>query len=65
MSGHEGSKFTPRSWSGYHLSAVLLAIISPFTLQELLLIVCHGFVLSRPSIFHQLSLLNPLLSGTL
>ena len=58
----EGPTIAPRCWTGYHLSAVLLAIISPFTLQETRSIVCHESILSRPSISLQLSLLNPLLS---
>ena len=60
----EGPNITPRCWTGYHLSAMLLAIISPFMLHEPLFTVCYESILSQPSIFHQLSLLNPLLSGT-
>ena len=59
----EGPTVTPHCLTGYHLSVVLLAVVSPFTLQEPLSIVCHESILSRPSIF-QLSLLNPLLSQT-
>ena len=61
----EGPTITPRCWTGYHLTAVLLAIISPVTLQEPLSTVCHEFILFQSSILHQPSLLNPLLSRTL
>ena len=61
----EGPTVAPHCLTGHHLSAVLLAVVSPFALQEPLSIFCHEFILSWPSIFHQITLLNPPFSGTL
>ena len=45
MSDMEGRTVTPRCWTVHLLISVLLAIISPFTLQRPLDRDCHGCVL--------------------
>ena len=56
----EGRTITPRCWTACLLIPVLLAIISPFTLQELLSRDCYESILFWLTIMLELSLLNPL-----